>query len=821
MLAAQARGAAAPAAVEARVESLLAKLTLEQKIELLGGVDGFYTHAAPSIGLPRLKMSDGPLGVRTWGATTGYAAGIGLAATWDPGLARRVGVGMGRDARARGVNFLLGPGVNIYRLPLNGRNFEYYGEDPFLAGQTAAGLIRGVQSQGVVATVKHFTANNSEYDRHQVNSVIDERTLREIYLPAFEAAVKQGHVGAVMDSYNLLNGVHTTQNRHLNVDILKGDWGFRGLLMSDWTDTYDTVNTANNGLDLEMPDPRFLNQRTLLPAIKAGEVSVATIDDKVRRLLRLAVTNGWLDRPQLDTGIPLYDQQSRQAALQSAEESMVLLKNEGGLLPVDPHRVHSIAVIGPNAYPAVPSAGGSAEITAFDPVSFLTGISDAAGSTMPVYWNAGVRDLHSIFGAAGFNGGSFSVDAQATRPGLKQERFANDDLSGPPEDTKFVSHIDSWQGSLWAGPPQHKTSYRWSGFYTPKTGGPQTFIVAGIGRDSYRLFVDDKQVLQQPLREGQAPEAVNLDLPAGHPAAIRLEYVQGSESPTLGFGVVPAAEMLDPEARKLAARADLVVLAVGFNPRTESEGFDRSYQLPPGQDELIRTVLAANPHSVVVLTAGGSVDTHRWIAQTPALLHTWYAGQEGGRALADVLLGRVNPSGKLPISFEKQLQDEPAFPNYYEAPGSHDAKYAEGVFIGYRYFDQAKTKPLFPFGFGLSYTSFAFSHLVVTPDHGTADTPIQVSFDVRNTGSRAGADVAQLYVGDPSATVPRPVKELKGFERVNLAPGATRHVTLKLNRRSLAYWDTATSWKVDPGKFIIYVGDSSVHVPLQATYQVK
>ena len=438
---------AIPAEVNRRVEAILSKMTLEQKIDYLSGVEGMFIRAVPEVNLPRFKMSDGPMGVRTWGLTTGYAAGIGLAASWDPELAHRVGAAIAQDARARGVNFLLGPGVNIYRAPMNGRNFEYFGEDPYLGGRIVVGYIQGVQSQGVIATVKHYAANNSEYDRHNVNSVVDERTLREIYLPIFEAAVKDGGVGAVMDSYNLINGEHATQNGFLNNQVLKKEWGFRGILMSDWDATYDGVAAANNGLDLEMPSGRFMNRKTLLPAIQAGQVSVATIDDKVRRILHTCIEFGFLDRDQTDPSVPLYSQASRQAALESAEESAVLLKNDGHLLPLEKSRIHTVAVIGPNAYPAVPSAGGSAEINSFAPVSLLTGLSDALGTGAKVTWSQGIKDLHDIFAAGGRQGSAFSVDEGGTIPGLLQEEFNGGDFTARAADrVTQVRHLDLWGG---------------------------------------------------------------------------------------------------------------------------------------------------------------------------------------------------------------------------------------------------------------------------------------------------------------------------------------------------------------------------------------
>lgn len=813
---------ATPSEIDRRADELLSKLTLQQKIELLGGEDNMFTRAIPEIGLPRLKMSDGPMGVRTWGETTGYAAGIGLAASWDVDLAKRVGSSIGQDARARGVNFLLGPGINIYRLPLNGRNFEYFGEDPYLAGQIAAHYIMGVQNEGVVATVKHFAMNNSEYDRHNVNSVVDERTMREIYLPAFEAAVKEGHVGAVMDSYNLINGVHATQNDFLNNEVLKKEWGFRGILMSDWGATYDGVADANAGLDLEMPFPRFMNPQTLLPAIQDGKVSQATIDDKVRRILRVALEFGFLDRDQTDLDIPLYSQASRATALQSAEESAVLLKNEGAILPLDLSQIHSIAVIGPNAYPAVPSAGGSAEITSFDPSSFMTGISDLAGDKAKVYWSPGIKDLREIFTEGGYSASSFTSDKAGKHPGLKQEEFDSGTFEGNPDRTSTAMHINSAFGFQFGPASRTHLAVRWTGYYTPKTNGAQRFIAAAIGGDSYKLYVNDKLVLESKAQETQSPLSADVDLTQGTPASVRFEYVSETNRIRASLGVIPADEMLQPDVKKIASMADAVVVCIGFNPESEGEGRDRTYTLPIGQDSLIKAIASVNRRTIVVLTAGGSVDTSQWIDSVPVFIQDWYGGSEAGHALAALLLGKADPSGRLPISWERHLEDDPAYKNYYEEPGTRDVKYAEGIFIGYRYFDKSETKPLFPFGFGLSYTTFAFSHLAVTPEEASADGPITVSFDVMNTGDREGAEVAEVYEGDPSATVPRPIKELKGFERVTLNPGETKHVSVTLDRRSLAYWDVAgKDWKVDPGKFGVYVGDSSAHVPLTTEFTVQ
>jgi beta-glucosidase len=807
-----------PEEVDRRVEIMLGKLTLEQKLELIHGVDDMvFNTPMPQIGLPALKTSDGPMGVRSWGPSTAYAEGIGLAASWDTQLAQRIGESIGRDARARGVNILLGPGVNIYRAPMNGRNFEYFGEDPYLAGQIAAHYILGVQSQNVVATVKHYDANNSEYDRNNINSIIDERTLREIYLPAFETAVKEGHVGAVMDSYNQINGEHATQNKCLNIDILKKDWGFRGILMSDWFATYDGVAAANAGLDVEMPSGKFMNAQTLLPAIQEGKVSTATIDDKVRRLLRIAVIFRFIHNEQQDLSIPLYNLQSESVALDSSLESMVLLKNQGPLLPLDLDRVHTIAVIGPNAYPAQPTAGGSANVAAIAPVSLLTGLSKAAGPDTKVLWNPGLKDLRN-----NFKGRGFSIDPEGRQPGLRQEEFENGNFTGQPDRVKVVSDVDL------SGPddvhPNGKTlAVRWTGYYTPPASGPQLFLtrtVRGDG-DAYQLYVDDKLILKESGSEGE-PQGAEVNLRAEKPVPIRFEYASMVGVIRVGMVALPAEEALAPEARKIAELADIAVVSVGFDLTTETEGHDRTFHLPPGQEFLIKAIAAANPRTVVVLTAGGSVATSGWIERVPALLHSWYAGSQGGTALAQVLLGRATPGGKLPMSWWSSEEDDPTFNSYYLTPGSEDLKYTEGVFVGYRAYGWGGRKPEFPFGFGLSYTQFAFTHLKVTPATAASNAPITVTFEVTNTGSRAGAEVAQVYLSDPSATVPRPERELKGFERVVLKPGEKRQVTLRFDRRSLSYWDVVShGWKIDPGKFVVRVGDSAENTPLNQEITVE
>ena len=807
------QSAPSKADVEKRVDSLLSQMTLDEKIEMIGGINDFFTHPIPRLGIPSLKMSDGPMGVHDYGLTTAYPAGIALAASWDVDLAKRFGVAMGQDARARGVHFILGPGMNIYRAPMNGRNFEYFGEDPFLASRMAVAVIQGMQSQRVIATAKHFAGNNSEFARMTLSSDIDERTLREIYLPAFEASVKEGHVGAVMDAYNLVNGSYMTQNVHLNNEILKKEWGFDGIDMSDWGGTHDGVAAAKGGLDLEMPSPAFMNRDALLPALKDGKITVATVDDKVRRILRTAIEFGFFDQPQTDIGLPTYSQEGRQAALEVARGSMVLLKNSGDLLPLDENKVKTIAVIGPDAYPAVMSGGGSAETKPFNSVSCLEGISNRLGTKAKVLYAVDVPPLDEVFETSEF------ITAPNGEAGLKGEYFSNEELKGTPALVRTDKHVhfDWGEGSFAPGEPVDHFAIRWTGYFVPKETGDYKFYTSAD--DGVRLYVGDDIAIDDWLPHSQTLDIASRHLEAGQPYKVRLEYFDSVSTAIVGFGVTRAEAYVGRETKPLAAKADAVIICVGFDPKTEGEGFDRPFQLPGGQDELIRQISAVNKNVIVAVTAGGNVDMTHWIDTVPSILHAWYPGQEGGTALAQILFGDISPSGKLPASFERRWEDNPTFHSYYPEKGSNQVSYAEGVFVGYRGYDRSGTKPLFAFGYGLSYSTFAYSRLSVTPQSGNLNEPVSVSFDVKNMGHRVAAEVAEVYVGDAHASVPRPLKELKGFAKIDLKPGETRRVTLTLDRRAFSFYDVAKKdWSAEPGDFTILVGGSSDSIQLRGKF---
>ena len=680
--------------VEKRVEDLLGRMTLEEKVDMVSGGGWMETKANARLGIPAIKMADGPVGVRAWFGpsaltmkansplpvinSTAFPAGVALAATWDPDILHEVGRTIAEEARALGRDMMLGPGVNIVRTPLAGRNFEMYGEDPYLSSQLVVGYIQGMQGAGIIATVKHFAANNQEDRRQTIDAKIDERAFREIYFPAFHAAVQQAHVWSVMSAYNKLNGHWCAENSWLLTDVLKKEWGFQGFVVSDWKGTHSTAPTANAGLDLEMPSantilrynndlPRspgeigsqgaMLTPELLLPSVKSGEVPVATIDDKIRRLLRAMFANGLFDHPKPGGG-EVDTPAQRAVARKAADEGMVLLKNVAGLLPLLPEKVHSLAVIGPNANVARTGGGGSSSVRTSHAITPLDAIRERAGSAMS------------------------------------------------------VSYIDS-----------------------------------------------------------------------------------------------PAD----------AAKADVALVFIGDSAEVEREGWDRkSMDLPEGQDELVASVLRANPRTVVVLNVGAPVSLEKWIDQTPAVVNAWFPGEEGGHAIADVLFGDVNPSGRLPVTFPKRLEDSPSWGHYPGENGVVD--YAEGIYVGYRWFATKHIEPRFCFGHGLSYTKFEYSDLKASAGPGRA---IEVSVKVRNAGPRDGAEVVQLYIHQNKPAIDRPEKELKAFRRVELRRGEAWTISFTLDRGALAYFDPAKKkWVVDPGVYQALAGASSEDIRERADFEM-
>ena len=809
------------AAMETRISEIIGKMTLEEKVDMLGGsrdkkADGGDTVPCRRLGIPSFKMADASVGVHWWTEdSTTFPASIALAAAFDPDLAERYGAAVGRECRARGIHILLGPGVNIYRSPLCGRNFEYLGEDPFLAARTVVHYVRGLQDQGVAATVKHYAVNFQEYQRHLVSSDLDERTLREVYLPAFEAAVKDGGAAAIMTAYNLVNSVHCAEHYHLIRGILKGEWGFDGLVMSDWVSVYDAVNSATAGLDLEMPVAAWLNRDNLVPAVRDGRLSVAAIDDKIRRLLRMAMAFGWLERDQKDPSIPLHDEASAAVALDVARESIVLLANDG-ILPLDLNRYRRIAVIGPCGHPAVISGGGSAYNKPWRTVSVYEGIKALAPDADVVHI-AGVDPWRreQVFAGSAF----LAPDGS---PGMQLQFFANEWLRGEPVLTRTEPRVAGSfvPDSLPKGTDPLHLSVRYSG-RMPIAEPGEYVLMLECWHGALRLAVDGQCVLDSWGEEVMGDREVTVNLAAGeHTLEIDLRSMRSRSFLKMGYENAANIRAGVPGALAAAKESDLVVFCGGHSNKSEGEGRDRTFGMHPEIERLLLAVTEANPNTVVVLTAGGNVDMERWHKRARAILMAWYPGQEGGTAVAEILAGRVNPSGRLPATFETRLEDRSSSSCYHDADGDRRVALTDGVFCGYRHFDRHGIAPRYPFGYGLSYTTFALANLTV--ERGAdARQLVTASFDVRNTGKKAGKAVAQVYVGEDQPRVPRPVKELKGFAKVALEPGECRRVSVALDRRAFAFYSMdAGSWEVQPGTFTISVGQSAGDISLAARIRI-
>jgi beta-glucosidase len=824
------------APADQRADDLLAKMTLEEKVTLLGGDrTGFATKPIERLGIPGMTMTDGPVGVR-WEKSTAFPAGVAMAASWDTDLILRVGAAMGQEAKAHGRDVLLGPCLNIHRVPQGGRSFESFGEDPYLAARAAVAFVRGVQQERVIATPKHFAANNQETNRSTIDTRVDERTLNEIYLPAFKAAVREGGAWAVMSAYNKLNGFWCSENPPLLTDILKRGWGFKGLVMSDWGAVHSAVPTANAGCDLEMPRADYLNEQQLLPAVKRGEVAAAVVDDKVRRILRAMIAMGIFDRNgrpapggSLDT--PAHRELARQAAIDSA----VLLKNDGRILPLDVGRVKSLAVIGPNAAIARTGGAGSSRVTPFYEVSPLEGIRARIGAGIQVAYGAG----------CGMRGDPLTLEASVLAPppgaptgahGLLGQYFDDVDLQGTPVATRIDERIELSLGRqptadelalLPAGLKPQNFSVRWTGTLTP--GRAAEYEFAARADDGVRVRVGETLLIDGWTQMPRAGKQATIRLEANRAYPIAIEYVQRTGAASLRVGWRLADSEMLREAVAAARAADVALVFAGLSAAYEAEGSDReTLALPDNQEQLIQAIAAANPRTVVVLNSGAPVVMEAWIDRVPAVLEAWYPGQEAGNAIAALLVGDRAPSGKLPATFLKRWEDSPAYGHFPGQDGAVD--YAEGVFVGYRHFDRANIEPRFPFGHGLSYTTFAYRNLALTPESITAASGTQggtaasvtVAFDLENTGSREGAEVTQLYVRDVEASVPRPVKELKAFRKLVLKPGQRTRVTMTIDRSALAFYDVGRhDWVVEPGTFDVLVGSSSRDIRLQGSLAVR
>jgi len=842
-----------------RADFLLPQMTLEEKIEMVHGEVpapyGFYNAPISRPGIPALTMADGPAGIRVArqdvnkGKATAMPAPIGLAATWDPTAAKQYGDLLGHEAWVTGHNVVLGPELDIARIPAFGRLFEALGEDPWLSGQMAVSYIQGIQSHPVVATAKHYQMNTQEENRFEADAQLDERTLQEIYTPAFEAAVKDGQAGSVMGAFNKVNGIYSCEHRHLLTDILKQQSGFQGWVMSDYEAVHSTVEAANAGLDQEMPNGIFFSDR-LMEAIQTGQVSVTTLDDKVHRILRTMFALGLFDQPVQITHFPV--QEHGKLAREIAGKGIVLLKNADGLLPLATHEVRSVAVIGADADNNI-AGGGSSVVQPTYFVSILEGIRRRVGEGVRVEYAEGTDPAS----AAALLPGPPPVPSSVLTPtdsgsgvhGLHAEYWMNTPFEGEPTLVRIDRQVDlnlgffnysTFNASSLTTPPElnNAISVRWTGGITVPTTGNYTLSLTHLG--TARLYLDGQLLIEDP---GITLETrpVTMHLVAGQPHALRIEYAadrpeqhtplpgEVSTSGMIGskvrLGWQHPADAIPPamqEAAALAARSDVAVVVVRDyrNEHADLPGLTLSNE----QDLLIQVVIAANPRTIVVLATGGPA-LMPWLDQVPAVLESWYGGQEQGNALADIIFGDVTPSGKLPVTFPRSDHDTPvSAPEQYAGRDSFIAHYSEGLGVGYRGYDQFGIEPLFPFGYGLSYTSFAYAQLQVEPETTDGTGLIQVRFTVSNTGARVGAEIAQIYLGLPASTS-EPPRRLVGWAKVELEPGETQEITVTLDpdatMHPLSYWNVnANGWETASGDYQVYVGASSRDIRLTDTLRV-
>ena len=796
--------ASTDAQVDARARALLGQLSTEEKVTLMAGGSGFGTAAITRLGIPALSLSDGPNGVRSNDevAATVFPTGSALGASWNPQLVEAAGAAIGREARAMGVSVMLGPNVNIQRSPLGGRDFEMYSEDPFLSGTLGAAFVRGVQSEGVGTSVKHFVGNEQELNRQTSSSNIDERSLREIYLRPFEMIIDQSRPWTLMASYNRLNGIYMTENPIIR-RVLMGEWGYTGLLMSDWGAVHSTVDAANAGTDLEMPGPPAQFGAKLLAAVRAGRVSEDVVDDAALRMLRTIVRSGALEHTVRPAG-ELCSKRNHEAALAVARESVTLLKNQGGLLPLSAQQ-RTLAVIGPNADVPLYQGGGSASVVPGTVSTPLEQIRAVAPGVKLVY----SRGVDNDDVPPPIDPRLLSPSAARRTQGLTLRYFNNADSKGAAVKQGTATYFDATMMASRLG----QMSASLSGYLWPPQTGEYQFSLSAIGKA--HLYIDDQEVvgpsvgseLPAQIDFGAGVRLGSIRLQAGRHYRLRVQYVSLPIAfHALHVGLRVPVDGID--AAVAAARgADAAVVFVGSSRATETEGRDRaSMSLPGRQDELVKAVLRANPRTVVVVE-GGAPYALPWREQAPAILEGWLSGEAGPQAIAEALFGVVNPSGKLPMTFPKQLPDTPAYLYYASGP---DADYGEGVFVGYRWYDTRQIAPAYPFGHGLSYTTFAYRNLVA-PQRIPHGADVDLSVEVTNTGSRPGAETVQVYVGDEATReLVRPEKELKAFRKVNLAPGETSTLHFRLTPRDFQYYDAhARRWADTPGAHRILIGSSS------------
>ena len=804
--------------IETRVTDLLSRMTLEEKVDFVGG-DEFKSKKNVRLGIPAITMADGPLGPNTHRRSTNYSSMLNLGATFNPELMYQIAEQLGEETRIHGRNMLLGPNVNIARVPNNGRTFEAFGEDPYLMSKMVVPYVKGVQSKNVITSTKHWVANNQEWNRFVVDAEVGERALREIYFPAFKAAVQESDTWTIMAAYNSINGYFACENDYLLNKVLKDEWGFTGFVVTDWGGAQSTLLMANSGADLEMPNGKFWGDN-LLNAVKDGVVSEATLDDKVRRILRVTFKAGLFDESVDKYGGILDLPHRRALALKTAEESIVLLKNANNFLPLDKNKVKSIAVIGPNGNVARMYGSGSAYLDGNYAISPFIGITNKVGENISVKFEQGIPDRAvnaPMVGAEYFT-------TNDGKPGIYAEYYNNKEQEGEPVYTTIEKDLNFNWG--WDSPKAGVVNLdKWSAKFTGKFKSPgEGWYEIGFRVDNgVRLFIDGEKVLDAWLGAIAGKfNSVRYKFEEGRAYEIQVDFFENIGTCQCQLGLVPFnAEEKIQDAVELASKSEVVILALGLDPTLEGESVDRvRLGLDDDQLKLVDRVLEANDNAVVVLYNGTPITMDGWLEKVPAVVEVFYPGQEGGNALANILFGDVNPSGKLPITFPKKMEDTPVADNY---PGEKlNAYYTEGIFVGYRHYDKNNIKPLFPFGFGLSYTTFEFSDLKLSKTSMNKEDELEVEVTIKNTGKVDGDEIVQLYISDKEASVKREVKSLKGFTRVSLKAGESKTVSLKIDKSALSFYDVKSkSWVVEPGEFEVLVGNSSRNILLNDTFKVN
>lgn len=803
------------------------------------GSDFWHTAPIPRLKIPALRLSDGPNGVRGIRFFDGVPAacfpcGTALGATFDIDLLQDVGRLLGDEAKTKGAHVLLGPTINIQRSPLGGRGFESFSEDPFLSGTLAGAYCLGVKEKDIIPTIKHFVCNDQEHERMAVDSILTDRALREIYLMPFMLAIKMSQPPAVMTAYNKVNGTHVSEN-HKIIDILRKDWNWQGLLMSDWYGTYTTSEAIIAGLDLEMPGPTRWRTDALSHAVISNKVKEHVLDESVRVVLntvKLAAKSGILENQKEGVRDCAED---RALLRRVAAESIVLLKNENNSLPLD--RTKTVAVIGPNSKMAAFCGGGSAALLPYYAVTPFEGVTKKCENIRFAQGAYGHKELPKIGeklqtpdgGRQGFRFRAYDQPSTCSTRDLIDERYLVDSrvFLADYKNNKLSSDV---------------FYVEMDATFTPEEDGLFDFGLAVHGTAD--LYIDNEILIDNT--KDQVPGSVffgsgtiekiqSLKLNAGQSYKIHVEFSTAATSDLESPGIVSfgyggfrlgGCKRLDPEgaitqAVDLAKEVDQVVVFAGLNGDWESEGFDRPHMdLPQHSDDLITRVLEANPKAVVVNQSGTPV-TMPWIDQAGAVVQAWYGGNETGNAIADVLFGDVNPCGKLSLSYPKKLSHNPAYLNYCSEGGR--VLYGEDIYVGYRYYDKLDLPPLFPFGHGLSYTAFNFSALHIQPSPASPQTHLEVSIAVKNIGDRKGKEVVQVYVAQAKPSIRRAIKELKGYGKVELAPGEEKRVSVEVEKKyACAFWEERRErWLVEKGHYRVLVGRSSHGPFLEGQFDIE